>query len=378
MAIRCESCGEQNRDGAQWCEFCKELFVRRPLTPLPAPAPPSPGPPPRARVGWSTRAVVTIAALNLALGLGVGVLIPSRHAAPPPPVVAAPAPRVVDETPDAGLLTARVEEVEDAGGDEVLNEALEEVPDAGEPAHREVVVLAAPPPEKAPVAERKPRVFTVPYVPWEGSARRIIIPVTFDGSVKARLALDTGAPGTVIFTPLAARLGALETNEGRLVTMANGIGGQRAAALVVLNSLCVDAACTEFVPATVTEPMSDAFEGLVGMDFLGGYQVALDTSRHVLTLTESPRPDTPGGHEERWWRDTFAYFASEKESWSRLHASLVSRLERSESPPGLNLEQTRQLLEFSASQTRQLELLSSRLERHASFNSVPREWRRYP
>lgn len=314
-----------------------------------------------------------IAVLNLGAGVGAGLSLARVRAPPPPVALAAPTPTPPLDVPDA----AQVELIEDAGTPEATA-LVEATPDAGEPAppaELPGLVEVAASPDPKPPTERKPRVFTVPYEPYEGSARRIIIPVTFNGSVKAKLLLDTGAPGTVIFSSLAYRLGALDTSEGRLVTIASGLGGQRAAMLVVLDSLCVDAACTEFVPATVVEQISDAFEGLVGMDFLGGYQIDLDTRRHVLTLTENHRPDSPGGHDERWWRDTFAWFAREKQSWNRMHASLVTRVERLEAPPGLNLEQTRQLLDFAAAQTRQIELLSNRLERHASFNSVPREWR---
>src|SRR6266581_2769241 len=49
----------------------------------------------------------------------------------------------------------------------------------------------------------------IAYDPYEGSAQRVIINVTLNGRVKARLAVDTGAPKTVISGALAERLGLL-------------------------------------------------------------------------------------------------------------------------------------------------------------------------
>ena len=53
----------------------------------------------------------------------------------------------------------------------------------------------------------KPQRYEVPYVPYEGSARRVIIKALFNGSVTAPMAIDTGAPGTVISGSLAEKLG---------------------------------------------------------------------------------------------------------------------------------------------------------------------------
>ncbi len=49
MSVRCKSCGMESADGAAWCDFCKEPFVKKPkaaATPPPAPAPEPAAPPP--------------------------------------------------------------------------------------------------------------------------------------------------------------------------------------------------------------------------------------------------------------------------------------------------------------------------------------------
>ena len=213
----------------------------------------------------------------------------------------------------------------------------------------------------------------MPYNAFEGQAQRIIIPVKLNGRVTAAMALDTGAPGTVIFTPLAERLGVLDEGSNRLMTTAGGIGGRTPAALVILESLSVDEARSEFVPATVTAPITDAFEGLVGMDFLAGYSVQIDTQQHRLVLTELPESSArPAGHDEAWWRRTFTQLESQQTLWHRVHATLKERASRLQ----VSGDKSAELLNFAERQAHEAELLASRLERYASNNGVPREWRR--
>ena len=64
------------------------------------------------------------------------------------------------------------------------------------------------PPQKAVTAfikkdEIKPKRYEVAYISREGSSNRIIVPVTFNNSVKALMLLDTGAPGMYISRFLA-------------------------------------------------------------------------------------------------------------------------------------------------------------------------------
>jgi hypothetical protein len=143
--------------------------------------------------------------------------------------------------------------------------------------------------------------------------------------------------------------------------------------LVVLDSLSVDEARTEFVPATVTAPLTNAFEGLVGMDFLAGYSVHIDTQRHRLVLTELPESSArPAGHDEAWWRRTFTQFDGQQTYWQQVHASLKERVSRSQ----ISGDGSAELLSFAERQAHEADQLASRLERYASNNSVPREWRR--
>jgi hypothetical protein len=245
------------------------------------------------------------------------------------------------------------------------------------PAAAPEVAAPAPPPVAVAPAPPAGKRIVVPYRALEGSAQRIIIPVTFNGRVTAQILLDTGAPSMHITYPLAARIGVLREGDSRLMTEARGIGGSAAAALVILDSISVGEASTEFVPVTVSTPISDAFEGLVGMDFVAGYSTQIDTEHHVLVLTElPPRGDAPGGHDEAWWRRTFGELNSQQALWQGLRARFKDRQDHSLASAGSQVDELRRLLDFSTTQEHEAQVLLDRLERYAASNAVPREWRR--
>ncbi len=198
------------------------------------------------------------------------------------------------------------------------------------PAKPEPIIVQRPTPvvvrEEPPAAPAPLKRITIPYEAWEGTARRILIPVTLNGSVTVKMALDTGAHSTIISYAVAERLGALREGDGVLATAAAGIGGRTSALLIVLDSLSVGEARTEFVPATVTRPISDGFAGLVGMDFIAGYAVEIDTQQHLLILTEQPTgPEMPGGHDQTWWRLTYKQFGGQPAAWKTVRAQLEDR-----------------------------------------------------
>jgi hypothetical protein len=235
---------------------------------------------------------------------------------------------------------------------------------------------AAPAPAPTPAPE--PRRITIPYEHLEGLAERIIIPVRLNGRGPVKMALDTGAPGTILSAQLAARLGILREGDSRLLTLAGGIGGNTAASLVILDSISVGDAKSEFVPATITDSqLSDAWEGLVGMDFLAGYAVSVDTLAHELVLTERPAgANTPAGHDEAWWRRTYRELAGQRAHWKILRARLDEQLARSDVSAGGDAETLRKLVTFAQQQDREADALASRLDRYASTHSVPLEWRK--
>jgi hypothetical protein len=211
--------------------------------------------------------------------------------------------------------------------------------------------------------------FEVPYQPFEGNARRIIIPVTLNDSIVAHLLLDTGAPGLMISQELASRLGlANEENEG-LKILTGGIGGAAPATLAVVDTIKIGDTTAEFFPTTITKIPSRAFEGLVGMDFLANYKISIDINRSVVIFNEIvPQSDRPGGHEESWWRLNF-------EKISRLRTEWGNFLEKIKADDAMSYEKDRRI-KIAKKQFEEADNLYRRLDRYARENVVPVDWRK--
>jgi len=215
--------------------------------------------------------------------------------------------------------------------------------------------------------ESKLKRHVVPYIAYEGTARRIIIPVTFNERVTANMLLDTGAPGMHIFYNLAEELDILDKEEGKLWIGVAGIGGSVPAMYTIIDSVKVGGAQDHFIPTIVSNTVSRNFEGLIGMDFMSNYSIQIDTKKHELVFEElPPRPDSPAGHDETWWRMTFRNFTSIRKAWEEYREHLNKQ--------GESLS-NRELRVFADKQCREAEELYNRLWVYASENSVPLEWR---
>ncbi len=210
--------------------------------------------------------------------------------------------------------------------------------------------------------------FEIPYQAFEGVSRRIIIPVTFNESVTARLLLDTGSPGLMISPQLARRLGFLDERSGGLVVMTGGIGGSVPAVLAVVDTVRVGDAGAEFLPATITKMPSKEFEGLVGMDFIANYRISIDIDNSVMILDELPaQADRPGGHDEAWWRSNFERFSKLKADW----ASYLKDLEK----VSMTSSERERRAAIARNQYDEANNLCRKLDRYARDNTVPMQWR---
>ncbi len=204
--------------------------------------------------------------------------------------------------------------------------------------------------------------FQVPYEN-EGTAGRVIIQVRFNDRLTAPMALDTGSPGLVISVELADRLGVFSRDSGVLFTAAAGIGGEALAIRTIVNTVSVEKARSEFVPTTITDRISTAFDGLIGMDFLSNHTISIDTRNQVVVFQEiPPLPGARGGHDEAWWRNTFDDFRTVRDFWDDL--SRKTNL-RDGSP-------YKTAIEYQARESQRLYL---RLDRYAGEHAVPRHWR---
>jgi hypothetical protein len=238
-------------------------------------------------------------------------------------------------------------------------------------------------PDKRPVAEPVTRDQTtakdgqqalkkieVPYTAFEGTARRVIIPVQLNGSVTAKMALDTGSPGMIIFDRLASRLGIFEKDDGKLLTYSAGIGGEAPSILTIVDTVQVDGAEDNFIPTDIVASLSDSFDGLIGMDFMANYTIRIDTAKRVVVFEDLPdRQNLPGGHDETWWRSSFENFSSRRTAWKQFRAHLNT----------LKIEQERleRWKRFADRQYREADRLFTKLNNYAVNNSVPMHWRQY-
>jgi hypothetical protein len=243
---------------------------------------------------------------------------------------------------------------------------LEDGPSRVAPADATEPPPVAPPPGTDPLSTeaeaQELQRFEVRYEN-EGSSSRVIIPVTFNDRITAPMAVDTGSPGMLISFELAQRLGIFSRDSGTLFTEAAGIGGTTLAIRTIVDSVSVETARDEFVPTTVTAPLSDRFEGLIGMDFLANHTIQIDTRKQVVVFQETtPDPTARGGHSEAWWRKTFQDFRAARDYWRDLARTTNLR----ESSP------YRAAIEFQAREAQRLYL---RLDGYASDNAVPRHWR---
>jgi hypothetical protein len=223
--------------------------------------------------------------------------------------------------------------------------------------------------------EKQPQRYEVPYVPYEGSARRVIIKAVFNGSVTASMAIDTGAPGTVISSSLAKKLGLFDEGQGRLLITTGGIGGSAPAVRSIIDTIQVGGAKIEFVPTTIIAPISDAFDGLLGLDFVSNYSVTIDSKRMVVVFEALPRDtDHPGGHDREWWTSLFKEFAASEATWKAYGEALDKKIRNSMRT--IENEDTARKA-FADDQYREAEKLFDKLNQYARENSVPMHWKQY-
>lgn len=124
------------------------------------------------------------------------------------------------------------------------------------------------------------RAITVP-VNIVGS--KVIVPVTFNGIATGNLALDTGADRTTISYRIAGHLRLYSAGVG---TAAGATGAPTRVSVVRMESVRVGAAEVHNLLVIIHDlPFGLPVEGLLGLDFLDNFHMALDTRKRLLVLT---------------------------------------------------------------------------------------------
>jgi hypothetical protein len=118
-------------------------------------------------------------------------------------------------------------------------------------------------------------------VPVLMNGASVIVPVMFNGTLRANLALDTGATITVVSRRIASNLALSTLGVGKVGT----VSGVITVPLVRLRSLKVgDAQVYDLVVSVHDFSTDPRVEGLLGLDFLKHFHVSLDARRNLLIL----------------------------------------------------------------------------------------------
>lgn len=212
---------------------------------------------------------------------------------------------------------------------------------------------ASPPSHLTSPAVSAPQSYRVPL---QRIGNAFFVDAVVNGSAKVRLHVDTGASQTVILPKLAERL-RLDMDRADIlpVETANGVVLTR---MTQVRSITVGAATVRDVDVIVHDVELSKSDGLLGMSFLGQFQVTLDTSRNTMILTplaETNGTKAHGGRSETWWKNQFRFY---RHSIARIQQQM-----QEQATP--DLQRTLRFLQQKL----------SALEHKASRASVPRSWR---
>jgi len=121
-------------------------------------------------------------------------------------------------------------------------------------------------------------------IPIQMRGRHAIVAVTFNDAVSGNLVLDTGASQTMISKRIANDLRLYSSGAGTRI----GIGGPVTVSTATIDSVRIGDADVKNMRVSIHDlPFNMFEEGLLGMDFLGRFQMSLDMEKRVLIL--SPR-----------------------------------------------------------------------------------------
>jgi len=121
-------------------------------------------------------------------------------------------------------------------------------------------------------------------IPIRMYGNMVVVPVTFtngNSSITGNLAVDTGASQTMLSKRIASglRLFALDSQPRY------GIGGQVRVDVSQVESVKVGAAEAKNMRVSIHDFSPDPrYEGLLGFDFLGRFQMSVDAAKQVMTL----------------------------------------------------------------------------------------------
>ena len=116
--------------------------------------------------------------------------------------------------------------------------------------------------------------------------RHIIVEARINGSASIKLILDTGAAGTLI-SPRALAAAGVSLTRGARTARTRGVARDSEVEVqqVAVESIAVGEARVANMVVSSYEMEMPGAEGLLGQDFLGNFNVSIDSSAGVVKLT---------------------------------------------------------------------------------------------
>jgi hypothetical protein len=122
-------------------------------------------------------------------------------------------------------------------------------------------------------------------IPVKINGPRVVVPVTFvlgNSSVTGNFAVDTGAMQTMMSKRMAQELRMYASGSGK----SSGVGGEVTVDIGKVDSMRVGEAEAKDLQVSVHDFSKDpSVEGLLGFDFLGRYNMSVDSDKQVMVLT---------------------------------------------------------------------------------------------
>lgn len=180
--------------------------------------------------------------------------------------------------------TAQIYRWVDEGGVPHYSEGIDTVPER----HRATATPLSL--RNRPAAPSVADTATTPSPPTEGAAviryapgQRIMVEVRINGAASARLILDTGADRTLISPRALAAAGVSLTRT--VMRRVVGVTGSDDLPYVMIDSLEVAGAKIGRMPVGAYDIANVDGDGLLGRDFLDRFNLAIDATRGLITLS---------------------------------------------------------------------------------------------
>jgi Aspartyl protease len=122
-------------------------------------------------------------------------------------------------------------------------------------------------------------------IPVQIDRNKIVVPVTFKSgtsSATGHLVVDTGAGQTMVSNQIARELRLLSLGSQKGI----GIGGSVVAGLGLVEAVSVGKAEVKNMRISIHDAVRNiGYDGLLGFDFLGRFQMSVDSDKQVMVLT---------------------------------------------------------------------------------------------